>query len=201
MTSGIRDRTRELLRVQLAEAILAVFLERGYSSVTVEDAAREVGISRATFFRYFRSKEDVVVASVDDTRIDYAKGISAIPDDADVTGWGLVRAAIEPVVLTAMSDPSALRARLNLISGEPSLRARLRERRSENVDVLTTALAQRTGDGFYARILAVAGLAAVDIAWERWASDENEDFRMVIDSAFERLGWAGQSGTESPRHT
>lgn len=192
MTSGIRDRTRELLRVQLAEAILAVFLDRGYSSVTVEDAAREAGISRATFFRYFRSKEDVVVASVANTRIDYAAGISAIPDDADVTGWELVRAAIEPVVLTAMRDPSALRARLNLISGEPSLRARLRERRSENVDGLTAALTRRTGDGLYARILAVAGLAAVDVAWERWAADETGDFREVVDSAFEYLGRAGQ---------
>ena len=195
MTLGIRDRTRELLRVQLAEAILAVFLDRGYSSVTVEDAAREVGISRATFFRYFKSKEDVVVASVDNTRIDYAKGISAVPDDTAATGWDLVRAAIEPVVLTGMSEPSALRARLNLISGEPSLRARLRERRNENVDALTTALTERTRDGRYAKILAVAGFAAVDVAWERWAADETEDFRTVVDSAFEDLGRAGQVGT------
>src|SRR4051812_12759216 len=125
MELGIRDRTREVLRAQLADAVLAVFLERGYSSVTVEDAARGAGISRATFFRYFGSKEDVVVASVESARIDYMAGIRALPPDARLTDWEFVRAAIEPVVLAATREPDGLRARLRLIAGEPALKARL----------------------------------------------------------------------------
>ncbi|MGQ1840188.1 TetR family transcriptional regulator [Kocuria turfanensis] len=192
MSSGVRDRTRELLRAQLADAILAVFLERGYATVTVEDAAREVGISRATFFRYFGNKEDVVVASVENSGIDYAAGIRVLPRNAQCTGWELVRTAIEPVVLTATRDPDRLRARLRLIAGEPALRARLRERRAESTEALAAALTERLHAPLTARVLASAGLAAVDLAWEEWAMSEGRDFRATVDSVFACLETAGR---------
>jgi AcrR family transcriptional regulator len=192
MSYGVRDRTRELLRAQLADAILAVFLERGYATVTVEDAAREVGISRATFFRYFGNKEDVVVTSVESSGIDYAAGIRDLPQDVQCTGWELVRTAIEPVVLTATRDPDRLRARLRLITGEPALRARLRERRAESTEALAAALSERLDDPLAARVLASAGLAAVDLAWEEWAMGEGGDFRATVDSVFECLEKAGR---------
>lgn len=192
MSSGVRDRTRELLRAQLADAILAVFLERGYATVTVEDAAREVGISRATFFRYFGNKEDVVVTSVESAGIDYAAGIRALPQKAQRSGWELVRTAIEPVVLTATRDPDRLRARLRLIAGEPALRARLRERRAESTEALAAALTERLDDPLTARVLASAGLAAIDLAWEEWVMHEGADFRATVDSVFECLEKAGR---------
>lgn len=192
MSSGVRDRTRELLRAQLADAILAVFLERGYATVTVEDAAREVGISRATFFRYFGNKEDVVVTSVENAGIDYAAGIRDLPQDAQCTGWELVRTAIEPVVLTATRDSDRLRARLRLIAGEPALRARLRERRAESTEALAAALTERLGEPLAARVLASAGLAAVDLAWEEWAMGEGADFRATVNSVFGCLEKAGR---------
>ncbi|MDJ0458640.1 TetR family transcriptional regulator [Arthrobacter sp. NQ7] len=189
---GIRDRTRELVKAELAEAILAVFIERGYAAVTVDDAARAAGISRATFFRYFGSKEDVVVASVESAKIDYLAGINAMPAGQHSSGWGLLRAAIEPVVQAATEEPESLRARLRLIATEPALKARLRERRAANTDALTAALSKHMDDGLSARVLATAGLAAVDIAWEEWTPREDGDFRAIVNSIFERLETAGK---------
>ncbi len=187
----IRDRTRELLRAELAEAILAVFIKRGYAAVTVDEAAREVGISRATFFRYFGNKEDVVVASVEGTTVDYLSGVRTLPAGDCLSGWQLVRAAIEPVVLTASREPERLRARLRLIASESSLKARLKERRALSAGALADALTERLADPFTARILATAGLAALDVAWEEWAPTADTDFRGIVDNVFERLEAAG----------
>lgn len=114
----------------------------GYAAVTVDDAARAAGISWATFFRYFGSKEDVVVASVESTKIDYLAGIEAMPAGQHTSGWGLLRAAIELVVQAATQEPEGLRARLRLISSEPALKARLRERRAANTEALSAALSK-----------------------------------------------------------
>ena len=191
MSMDLRERTRALLRGQLADAILSVFLNRGYSAVTVDEAARGAGISRATFFRYFGSKEDVVVASVESVGVDYRAGLSAVAPDARLTGWELVRAAIEPVVVLAAREPERQRALLRLIGGEAALRTRLRERRIESAEALALALGERLGDRVRARILATAGLAAVDIAWEEWASQEDADFPTIVDAVFVQLAEAG----------
>ena len=55
MGSVVRDRVREKMKAELAERAYAVFAERGVESVTVQQAAQAIGISRATFFRYFSS--------------------------------------------------------------------------------------------------------------------------------------------------
>lgn len=192
MRMGIRDRTRELVKAELAAAILEVFIERGYAAVTVDDAARAAGISRATFFRYFGSKEDVVVASVESAKIDYLAALEALPAEKHFSGWRLLRAAIEPVVETATNEPESLRARLRLIGSEPALKSRLRERRAANTEALTEALALYVNDELFARVLATAGLAAVDIAWEEWTPRQGADFREIVDGIFERLENAGR---------
>jgi AcrR family transcriptional regulator len=180
------------VRADLARTVLEVFLKRGYGRVTVDDAAREAGISRATFFRYFGSKEDVVVASVESAKIDYLAALKELPEGNQLGGWRLVRAAIEPVVQTATEEPEALRARLRLIAGEPALKRRLLERRAANTAALVAALDEHLGDTFSARVLATAGLAAVDVAWEEWAPRAGTDFRAIIDDIFERLEAAGE---------
>lgn len=45
---------------RLIEAAFALFEERGYERTTVEEITERAGVSRATFFRTFRSKEDVI---------------------------------------------------------------------------------------------------------------------------------------------
>ncbi len=56
----LRSRTRENVRVQIAEVAFNVFAERGFDAVTATEVAEAAGISRASFFRYFESKEDAV---------------------------------------------------------------------------------------------------------------------------------------------
>jgi AcrR family transcriptional regulator len=52
--------SKETARNRLAEAAFVLFDEQGYEQVTVDEIAERAGLSRTTFFRHYRTKEDVV---------------------------------------------------------------------------------------------------------------------------------------------
>ena len=47
-------------RDRLAQAAFALFDERGYEAATVDDITERAGLGRTTFFRHYRSKDDVI---------------------------------------------------------------------------------------------------------------------------------------------
>src|SRR5579871_1135366 len=61
-SSGTRERKRRETHRRIAETGLRLFLENGYDATTLDAIAIATGISRRTFFYYFQSKEDVLLA-------------------------------------------------------------------------------------------------------------------------------------------
>jgi len=60
--AGLREQKKRETYERIAEVGLAMFLERGFEATTIDEIAEGSGISRRTFFYYFRSKEDVLLA-------------------------------------------------------------------------------------------------------------------------------------------
>jgi AcrR family transcriptional regulator len=54
------ERQREKTRDAVVATALRLFTERGYVAVRVEDIAAEAGISRATFYKYFSEREQIL---------------------------------------------------------------------------------------------------------------------------------------------
>ena len=59
---GLRERKRRQTLERIAEVGLKLFVEHGYEATTLDAIAAAAGISRRTFFYYFKSKEDVMLA-------------------------------------------------------------------------------------------------------------------------------------------
>lgn len=59
---GKRDRNRKQRTEALLAASLGLFLDRGLEAVTVDDIAREAGMAKGNFYRYFKDKDDLVDA-------------------------------------------------------------------------------------------------------------------------------------------
>jgi AcrR family transcriptional regulator len=76
---GLRERKRQQTLVRISEAGLKLFLAKGYEATTLDEIAAAAGISRRTFFYYFKSKEDILLALQADT-IDAVK--MAIVEDS-----------------------------------------------------------------------------------------------------------------------
>ena len=65
-TPTLQERKQELVRAELASAAWKLFGQRGYEATTVTEIAAAAGVSRRTFFRYYSSKEDVLVEATDE---------------------------------------------------------------------------------------------------------------------------------------
>jgi AcrR family transcriptional regulator len=61
VTGSLAERKRQLVRDELTESALRLLAYQGYEQTTVEQIVAAAGVSRRTFFRYFRSKEDVII--------------------------------------------------------------------------------------------------------------------------------------------
>lgn len=62
---SLSERKQASVREAICACATDLFVERGFQETTIEEIARAAGIGRRTFFRYFKSKEDVVLWKFD----------------------------------------------------------------------------------------------------------------------------------------
>jgi AcrR family transcriptional regulator len=162
-------------RDRLAAAALDLFEARGYDATTVEDIARAAGVSHMTFFRYFPTKESVLLGDPFDPMIAGSVGAQAASLPAiERVARGLL-AALRNMDDAFPPEASAeVRRRIRIAVGVPSLRAAIVENNRETENAIVGALASSgTAEG-EARIAAAACLAAASAGLMAWAVDESD---------------------------
>ncbi|OKJ72777.1 TetR/AcrR family transcriptional regulator [Streptomyces sp. CB02460] len=155
---GLRARKKERTRDAIGDAAVSLFLERGFDSVSVNDIAAAAEISKPTLFRYFPTKEDLVLHRFADHQGEAARVVrNRDPGTEPVTALHLHFLAgldrHDPV--TGLSDHPEVVAFHRLVFTTPSLAGRLTRYQLEDEEALADAL----GEGIRARLLAAQILA------------------------------------------
>jgi AcrR family transcriptional regulator len=61
---------KDLAKKRIIKASYSIFEKKGYHSTSMADIAREVGVSKASLYSYFNSKEDILQVTVDQALTD-----------------------------------------------------------------------------------------------------------------------------------
>ena len=199
---GPRERRRVRTMREIQGEALRLFESQGYVETTIDQIAEASDISPRTFFRYFPTKEDVVLWDEYDAVI--GELLAARPADEPVgeTLRVVTRSAIEGLY---QHDPARLLARTRLLFSEPALRARFLEFGREGVDHIGAAFTASRGipaDDLVLQVTAAALIDAVGWACDRWqASDGKADLLALVDQATDALveGVAGIPRVPGPR--
>ena len=78
--NGARETNKTKNRQAIIEAGIRVFISKGVSETTVRDIIRSTGLASGTFYNYFNSKEEVLVAIFND----FAKEVGKTVRDENV---------------------------------------------------------------------------------------------------------------------
>jgi AcrR family transcriptional regulator len=185
--AGLRERKKARTRAAIREHALLLFREHGYHNTTVEQIAEAAEVSPSTFFRYFPTKEDVVLQ--DDFDLLAIELFKAQP--ADLTPIAAFRATVAQMsgALSA-EDLARLRETTELTFKVPEVRARALDEFARTIDVMAAAIARRTGrtpDDFAVRNVAGALIGVIMSATMPWAGQPATDMFGRIDAALAHL--------------
>lgn len=72
-TTGKRETNKEANRIKIIESGIEIFSRKGISETTVRDIIRNTGLASGTFYNYFKNKEEVLIAALDEAAYDLAK--------------------------------------------------------------------------------------------------------------------------------
>jgi AcrR family transcriptional regulator len=184
---GLRERKKAKTRAVIREQALRLFREQGYQGTTVEQIAAAAEISPATFFRYFPTKEDVVLQ--DDVDVLTMTAFDAQPPG--LSPVAAVRAAAAATFAGLTEDELArFRETTEMTLSVPEIRARAVDEFTRSIDALAVALARRTGaapDDFAVRNLAGAIVGVIMAAVLPPKATPGADMFQVIDAALAHL--------------
>jgi AcrR family transcriptional regulator len=186
---GLRERRRIRQKQAIQDDALKLFVANGYEQTTIDDIAHAAAISPRTFFRYFPTKEDVVLWDEYDERPLIERGAAArASGDPLMT---LVSAAQADIADMYEKNAERLLIRVRLAYREPEVRARFLATLVEFVwasyaEVVTVLGGDPEDDQFKIRLGAI--YVAIFVAVERWQrGDGKENPAELIASAIGTL--------------
>jgi AcrR family transcriptional regulator len=177
------------VRQEIARAAWSLFDARGYERATVAEIARAAGVSRRTFFRYFETKEDVVVGTSDAFAEDVLAAVARRPPrEAPLVA---IHRALRPVLESRLADGAEARAIIRLLRESRTLRRAMLERHARMEERLATLIAARQGadprQDPTPALVAFLTRALVDTAFNVWFDQQPQDAGAMVDDLFRRL--------------
>lgn len=185
--TGLRERKKAKTRAAIQEHALRLFRDQGYAETTVQEIAAAAEVSPATFFRYFKTKEDTVVFDrLDPVLIDLFRA-----QPAELNPTDALRATLKDSMRALTEEEWELESqRQQLVLSAPELRARMLDQLYAGIDLLAALAAERVGrsaDDFAVRAWAGAVVGVVMATYQITGQAKMKDYLEIIDRAFAHL--------------
>jgi AcrR family transcriptional regulator len=196
----LRVRVRQGVREEVRITAIELMLERGFAETSVDDIVNASGISRRSFYRYFGTREDLVLGSTDDQIAILVSALNARPPEEDA--WTALQRAAESLPDARQPKERTL-AFARLVNGDPDLRARQLEQRAAWRAALAPLIERRARqsgtplDLLGASALVAAALSCLDVAIEAWVHQEG---RIPLAGLYERAVAAVHAQRPTPDH-
>ncbi|GAA3829472.1 TetR family transcriptional regulator [Streptomyces coacervatus] len=185
---GLRERKKIKTREAIRTATYALIKEQGYDATTIEQIAERAEVSPSTVFRYFPTKEDIVLTDEYDPLM--LEELRARP--ADESWIESVRHIMQKALdFMVQESPEVIRLRAHLGVQVPAVRSRMYESMSETGRLMRGAIAERFGldpESLEVRVYAmslIGGLMEVNMYWAE--NDFGGDLGALMNRALDVL--------------
>ena len=184
---SLRDRTVRLVRAEVGAVAIRLFIEQGFDNTTVDQIAAEAGLSRTSFFRYFATKEDLVLGHLDEVGQQVLASLAARPESEPV--WQSLHHALDALMQEAAASPEDNLRLARMLRETPALRVRQFGKQMGWHALLTPEVARRLHVVDEARdprprALVAAAMACLNAAVETWsAADGAIELPLLLDQA------------------
>ncbi len=183
---GLRERKKARTRAAIREHAFRLFREHGYDATTVEQIAEAAEVSPSTFFRYFPTKEDVVLQ--DDMDLLWADAVKVQPPE--LGPMAALRAAMHGIFANMTPEElTQMRESTEMAMTIPAVRARSLDEFARTIGVISSLVGERAGrdpDDLAVRTFAGAVLGVAMATWFT-ASGDLEEFAGEFERALALL--------------
>jgi AcrR family transcriptional regulator len=185
---SLQSRKQQLVRDAIFNAAIELFAEKGFDETTVEEVAQAAGVSRASFFRYFSSKDDLLAQNVMKYGLALIEAIKACP--SSFTPFAVMRQTVLSVAKDTVNHPRT-RQVIDISQRSASAMQAHMSRMIEVEGMVAAAFAERMGnsskDELEARLVATLTLSAMNVAIISWHRGNSQDLAAAVEQVFSHL--------------
>ena len=184
---GLRERKRRETRRRIAETGLKLFTANGYEATTLDAITEASGISRRTFFYYFKSKEEILLAW--QSGLPDAFRAAVLAESADQPPLNATRNALLKLAVQFKSEQAVSIDRI--LRSNELLRASNQAKYLLMEQAAFEALCERWPQARRRkalRIVAMVSVGALRLAIDAWADEEGrKPLIKILNETFETL--------------
>jgi AcrR family transcriptional regulator len=181
----LRNRKQKLVRDAIFDAAIETFAAKGFDDTTVEDVSRAAGVSRATFFRYFSSKDDLLAQNVMNYGTDLSETIKSCP--IAFTPFQIMHETVLSIARQKLTHPRT-RQVIDISLRSASAMQAHGSRMIEVEERVAIAFAERiknlSKDNLETRLLAAMTVSAMNVAIVSWYRGDFQDLSAAVEQVF-----------------
>src|SRR5271165_463942 len=184
---SLRSRKQQFVRDAIFDAAIELFAAKGFDETTVEEIAQAAGVSRASFFRYFSSKDDLLAQNVMKYGLALIEAVKACPPS--LTSFEVMRETVLSVARQSVNHPRTLQV-IEISQRSASAMQAHMSRMIEVEGRVAAAFAERIGclsNELEPQLLATLTLSAMNVAIMSWYRGDSQDLTTAVQQVFSRF--------------